>query len=285
VAEDLTGAHGQAPIIIKKVKKGGHGHHGGAWKVAYADMVTALMALFIVLWILGQSDEIVQNVAGYFRDPVGFRKGGEPSVFKGGTDAGSPTVLDIATPVHDTSVVADHDADNQWQERAKAIRSALARSDAFEAYEDQIELAMSPDGMRISLIESDNSPLFQPGGTRLNPDARDLLLTLSGELRRLRHFISIDGHTDNAPYTRGGLSNWELSSGRAQEARRVLERGGVSPRRIYEVRGLADRQPYNPLDPGDSRNRRVTITMLSEEAYDRRQAQVTSTVLMDEVVR
>ena len=285
MADDLSGT-GHGTIIIKKVHKGGHGgHHGGAWKVAYADMVTALMALFIVLWILSQSDEVVQNVAGYFRDPVGFRKGGAPTVMQGGGDAGQPTPLIDVKPIPDTAEISMRDVDRRWRIRAQMIRAALSKVGSFDKYRDQIELSITAEGLRISLIESNETPLFELGGTRLHSDARELLLQLGTEIKALHNHLAIEGHTDSRPFgSRSDMNNWELSTGRAHTAREVLERGGVDPKRMLEVRGLADRQLYNPLDPEDSRNRRVAITLLSEAAYNARVDQATETLLLEEVV-
>ncbi|MFQ5699957.1 MAG: flagellar motor protein MotB, partial [Myxococcota bacterium] len=227
--EDIGGAgHGQAPILIKRKKVVAGGHHGGAWKVAYADMVTALMALFIVLWILSQSDEIVQSVAGYFRDPVGFKEGGVPSVVEGGLDAGQPTLIDDLSTTRASHAAnpgseLDREAD-LWRERAARIEEALEKLPSFDRHRGQIELAVTPDGLRISLIESNHSQLFEIGRTELNPDGSEVLGTISRELAGLPNYIAIEGHTDSRPFAAdSGMSNWELSTGRANAARRVLE--------------------------------------------------------------
>lgn len=271
MAEDVAGGgHGQAPIIIKKIVKGGHGHHGGAWKVAYADMVTALMALFIVLWILSQSDEVVKSVAGYFNDPVGFRSGGVPSLMEGGTQAGTPAVLEESRP---SNVGAeDEQAEiERWKGRARRIMDALAQLPTFDKYRDQVEMTVTSDGLRISLTESSSTPLYQVGGVALNPEASGLLQALGEELSELENSLVIEGHTDSRPFTSSsGMTNWELSTGRAHTARTVLESAGVKASKVFEVRGFADRHLYNPLDPHDSRNRRVAITVLSESAYENR---------------
>lgn len=285
MAEDIGGAgHAQAPIIIKRKKIIAAGHHGGAWKVAYADMVTALMALFIVLWILAQSDEIVQSVAGYFRDPVGFREGGVPSVVEGGIDAGRPSLIDDLSTSHesgdgDETSQLDREAD-EWRERAERIEQALEKLPSFERHRGQIELAVTPDGLRISMIESDQSQLFEVGSTELNPDGYQVLEAIGRELAGLPNYVAIEGHTDSRPFAAGSeMNNWKLSTGRANTARRVLESIGIKPERIFEIRGLADRQLYNPLDPEDSRNRRVSITLLSQEAHAERAKMAESRVL------
>ncbi len=267
--EDKGGAgHVEAPIF-KKVVKAGHGHHGGAWKVAYADMVTAMLALFIVLWILAQSEEVKQNVAGYFRDPVGFKDGGVASVIQGA--GGAPAVIDqelAAAQAAAAAAAAAEAAERKgWSDRAEAIQAALAEIPAFEKYRGQIEMAVTPDGLRITLVESTTTPLFQVGSLDLNGEAEGLLAAIGQKLQETEHRIVIDGHTDSRPF--GGANaatNWELSTGRAHTARRVLESAGVAPGRFFEVRGYADRQLYNPLDPNDSRNRRIAITLLSKDA-------------------
>jgi len=276
---------GQPPIIIKRIKKGGHGHHGGAWKVAYADMVTALMALFIVLWILSQSDEVTRAVAGYFRDPVGFVTGGQPSIAEGGSTAGGIAVLEGTQPQSRTSPVEAEKDEKEWRERARSILQSLAESPEFEKFRQQVELAMTPDGLSITLIESNESPLFAVGGSALNPDADKLLRTIAVEIAKLDNHISIEGHTDGRVGEQAGNdSNWEISTGRAHTTRRVLVESGIEAKRIYEVRGLADNLLYNPLDPEDSRNRRVSITLLSKEAYDRRRRELETSVLGDELL-
>jgi chemotaxis protein MotB len=273
--EDVGGeGHGQGPIYKKVVKVEG-GHHGGAWKVAYADLVTALMALFIVLWILSQSDEVKQSVAGYFRDPVGFKEGGVASVVEGGSEAAPLKIIESS------SRTGGDGEEEMFRQRAQRIRKALQGLSSFSGYENQIELAITPEGLRVSLIESQETPLFQVGGTMLNPDAANFLQTIGKEVVELEHHMVIEGHTDSRPYAAGSQkSNWELSTGRAHTARKVLTEAGVDPSLFFEVRGFADHQLYNPLDPQDSRNRRVSITLLSEEAYEARK-EVGKTTIID----
>jgi len=262
--EDVGGVgHGQDAVLIKRVRKVSHGHHGGAWKVAYADMVTALMALFIVLWILGQSEEVVKAVAGYFRDPVGFRQGGAASVLPGHESPPAPAPVQVPTaPPTPTP------EEQLWRQRAQAIRAALEALPIFARYKGQIEIEQTGEGLRITLLETDDGPLFEVGGVDLEPDGHELLRTIGGEIRKLDNHIAIEGHTDSRPFAPGAtMTNWELSTGRAHAARRVLEEAGVDAQRIFEVRGLADRQLYDPEHPEDSRNRRVAITLLNRKAY------------------
>lgn len=283
--EDASGiAHGQGPIIVKKVKKGEHGHHGGAWKVAYADMVTALMALFIVLWILSQSEEVIQSVAGYFRDPVGFKDGGVPTLVEGGTKAGDAQSTQDDDPASAAAAEAKR-MESKWRDNAAQIQVALSNVDNIDAYSDQIEISLSSEGLHITLLEKTESPLFEIGGTQINPEARDILEAIAQVVGKLHNYIAIEGHTDSVQFAAGsGRSNWELSTGRAHTARKVLEDAGIENKRMFEVRGLADRMLYNPLDARDSRNRRVAITVLSDSAYGRRNEHVAQTLLSDEIV-
>ena len=241
MAEDLGGeGHAQAPII-KKIKKVAGGHHGGAWKVAYADLVTAMMALFIVLWILAQSDEVTKSVAGYFRDPVGFTDGGQASIIRGESQE-SPAVVDTPMP-QQRGRGTEGGPSQELRARASRIQVALSKVPSFSAYKDQIELAITPEGLRISLIESQETPLFQLGSTDLNQDAREFLRAIGAEVSGLDNHVVLEGHTDSRPFGAGSeMSNWELSSGRAHSARVVLEEAGVDPKRVFEVRGYADRQ-------------------------------------------
>ncbi len=269
MTEDVSGeVHAQAPIIIKRKRAAEHAHHGGAWKVAYADMVTALMALFIVLWILAQSDEFRVNIAHYFQDPVGFQEGGMPTPIPGGTRAGKPSVLDDVSPpvARDAAQV-----DTLFRERAQEIREALERVPSIEKYREQIELSLTVEGLRINLLESNETPLFKLGSTELNGDAVSVLQTIATEVRYFPNSIVIEGHTDSKPFGAGSkMTNWELSTGRAHTARRVFEGTGIPSERLLEVRGFADRQLYNSLDPEDSRNRRISIMLLSQPALEQR---------------
>jgi chemotaxis protein MotB len=274
-------AEASQPIIVKRVHKGDHGHHGGAWKVAYADMVTALMALFIVLWILGQSLEVQRAVSGYFNDPAGFNEsaahtleGGRessPLSVEPDTSPPPPPRTEAEAPTPGTSIGPGRSPERRWREAAEAIRDALKATPNYERFRDQIELSVTPEGLRVSLIDSAQSPLFRGGANDLDPGARELFQTLGAQLSRLPNQVVLEGHTDASSYAASeDMTNWELSTGRAHAARRALLGGGMHEARILEVRGYADRQLYNPLDPSDTRNRRVSITLLSEEAVEAR---------------
>ena len=228
------------PIIILK-KKGGHGgHHGGAWKVAYADFVTAMMSLFIVLWLLSSSKPVQEAVGGYFRDPNGTasKKG---SIMEG---AGENFVL----TKDDMPKLKD-----QLEQKIKEMND-------FEKLKSHVEMTITPEGLRIELMESVTGTFFDSGRPDLNADGRDLLITLAQELGKLPNKISIEGHTDSKPYaTTGSYSNWELSSDRANAARRLMQANGVGANQVTQVRGFADqrlRKPDNSLDPS---NRRISL--------------------------
>ena len=279
MSEESSKGHGAAPIIIKKVVHGHGGHHGGAWKVAYADLVTALMALFIVLWILSQPDEVLKSIAGYFRDPIGFMDGGHASVVPGTPRAGEED--EPPTPQSQTSPLSEREK-VRFEAPLRSIRGMFDERQDLSKFRDQIELAVSPDGLSITLLETNEQPLFQVGGTEVNPEARELLGALAGKIKELENFVTIEGHTDSRPFGPADSGNWELSALRANAARRILEASGVAAARFYEIRGLADRELYNPVNPQDSRNRRISITLLSNEAYRARRARLYTTGLVED---
>ncbi len=228
------------PIIVIR-KKGGHGgHHGGAWKVAYADFVTAMMALFIVLWLLNSSKKIQEAVGGYFRDPQGTAE-------KAGKDIVGSAAASIVP------------ADNMEQLKAQ-LEKAIAGIPNFDKLKSHIEMTITPEGLRIELIEGANGTFFESGSPDLNIDGQDILRALAGELGKLPNKISAEGHTDAKPYAEdSNYGNWELSSDRANAARRLLQSNGVGPEQITEVRGFAAMRPRNPKDPLDPSNRRISL--------------------------
>jgi chemotaxis protein MotB len=225
-------------IIIKKVSSHG-GHHGGAWKVAYADFVTAMMALFIVLWLLSSSDQVRKAVAGYFNDPLGcFNLNGSQN---GGADSNAP-------PAHDNV-----------QQLKEHLEQAIAKAKDFKALSKQIEMTVTPEGLRIELLESKNRTFFESGSANLSGDGTEILGMLAKQLGAVPNRISIEGHTDSQPYANSAYGNWELSADRANAARRLMQSAGLRADQISQVRGYADQQlriPQNPLDPS---NRRISL--------------------------
>jgi chemotaxis protein MotB len=227
------------PIIIFK-KKGGHGgHHGGAWKVAYADFVTAMMALFIVLWLLNASKEIQVAVGGYFKDPTGTaKKVGSNMVGNG------------------ENFVLNKDNMPKLKEQ---LQMAIKQMTDFEKLKSHIEITVTSEGLRIELSESAAGTFFNSGSAKLNGDGSELLITLAQELGKIPNKLSIEGHTDSQPYASPTYGNWELSADRANAARRVMQAHGIRADQITQVRGFADqrlRKPDTPLDPA---NRRISL--------------------------
>jgi len=236
------------PIIVIK-KKGGHGgHHGGAWKVAYADFVTAMMSLFIVLWLMNSTPQVKKAIAGYFNDPRGTSR-------QMGTD-----ILGSGP-----SVVIDKTSVEKLQEQ---IRKAIVQQKELDKLKDQVELKMTNEGLRIELIEGKNGTFYQSGSAKLSPAGEELLGLLAKQLAPLPNHLQIEGHTDAKPMgnATATYSNWELSSDRANAARRLLQQDGVGPHQINQVRGYADEMLRVPNDPLDPSNRRVSLLVQFLEA-------------------
>jgi chemotaxis protein MotB len=229
------------PIIIIK-KKGGHGgHHGGAWKVAYADFVTAMMSLFIVLWLMGSSEKVKRAVAGYFNDPKGT-----------GSQLGTTMTGTGAT-------VSQLDTKDLEKLKEKLEEEIKARKD-LEKLSKQIEIKVTPEGLRIELIEDKNGTFYQSGSAKLSESGQELLSLLAGELKTLPNHLLIEGHTDATPYsTDNSYSNWELSADRANSARRLLQQDGVRSDQVAQVRGYADQMLRMKDNPYDASNRRISI--------------------------
>jgi chemotaxis protein MotB len=248
-------------VTIRIVKKREHGgHHGGAWKVAYADFVTAMMALFIVLWILGQSEEVRQGVSGYFRDPVGVGKAGA-GLMKGKGPALVPTQVPSKT-----SPPLAEDPLQELERQASSLKTAIETTPELAELQEQIQIEVTGEGVRVEMLDDAQDKFFKRGSAELTPSLQRALGLLGEKLRDLPNQIIIEGHTDKAPYSpSSSLSNWELSTERANRARRVLESAGLSSERIYAVRGYADRRLRVPDAPLDVRNRRISVVLLSPE--------------------
>lgn len=248
---------GQPPVIIVKKKgHGRHGRHGGAWKVAYADFVTAMMAFFLVMWIVAQSEEVKAGVAGYFRDPAAMvTQGGRgvlPGAERGTTGGGAPMgVSDIEA------------AKNALEAAAEQIRAALAALPEFERLRDQVEITLTEEGLRIELREAPDDGFFDSGSATVKPPAVAMLQVIGKQLGALPNQVAVEGHTDSRPYSANSpvYTNWELSADRANAARRILESSGTQKRQIDAVRGFADMRLRNPNDPLDAGNRRISIVV------------------------
>src|SRR5262245_30945405 len=246
------------PIIVVKKNVHGSGHHGGAWKVAYADFVTAMMAFFLVMWLVGQSKAVRAGVGGYFRDPAVFEAQNGKGVLPGGTalEAGPEPQRQPQPNTEDERV--------RLEAAARHIREQLEQVAAFKTLRNQIQYTVSPEGLRIDLIEQDESTFFDSGSATLRGESEHILGVIARELGTLNEGVVIEGHTDSRVFTANArYSNWELSADRANAARRVVEREGLRQSQIISIRGLADRQLQVPSDPLDPRNRRVSILVPS----------------------
>src|SRR5271157_4398765 len=229
------------PIIIIR-KKGGHGgHHGGAWKVAYADFVTAMMALFIVLWLMSSSSKQTQiAISGYFKDPSGTAKNPGTSL------AGSGENLKLTK-------------ENMAQLKTE-LQKSIQKINDLDKLKKNIEMTVIAAGLRIELLESEGGTFFNSGSAALNQSGQELLTLLAVELGKVPNHVSIEGHTDAKPYTgKSSYSNWELSADRANAARRLMQQSGLRADQVSQVRGFADQRLRNPKDALDASNRRISI--------------------------
>ncbi len=228
------------PIVIVKKKVAHGGHHGGAWKVAYADFVTAMMALFIVLWLLNSSKQVQDAVGGYFKDPSGTSK-------KVGTNlVGSGENFSLTK-------------DNMPKLKEELQKSIRQMSD-FDKLKNQIEITITSEGLRIELMETQSGGFFDSGSSQPNAKGEELLAMLARELGKLPNKISIEGHTDSKPYAgKRDYGNWELSADRANAARRLMQQDGLGPNQVSQVRGFADQDLRDKDDPLDPSNRRITV--------------------------
>jgi chemotaxis protein MotB len=276
------------PIIVKKIKKGGHGHHGGAWKIAYADFVTAMMAFFLLMWLLGSTTEgDKKGIADYFQSPLkvamagGSGSGDSSHLLKGGGQDLTRTTGQVKRG----EVEAKRDSVNlhalkQEQVRAEVARledlkqkmqAKIAASAALAQMASQIKLEMTRDGLRIQIVDEQNRPMFASGSAVVQPYMRELLRDIGGLLGDVPNRLTLEGHTDAQPFVGGerGYGNWELSSDRANASRRELVAGGLADDRVLRVQGLASSQPIDTTDARAPGNRRISIIVMNREAEDR----------------
>jgi chemotaxis protein MotB len=240
--ENGSGGDGQPTIIVKKIVAAG-GHHGGAWKVAYADFVTAMMALFMVLWLMNANEETQKAVASYFSDPRGV---GEKL---GSGQAGSGTGLAVGP--------------DEMENLAEQIESSMKQMSQFESLKDQVQMTVTAMGLRIELLETEQGMFFESGSPTPSKQGREILALIVGELNKLPNRVALEGHTDAKPF-RGDSSytNWELSVDRANAARRFLRDTGLPVSRLSRVVGKADTEHLVADQPENPRNRRLSIVLL-----------------------
>jgi chemotaxis protein MotB len=242
-------------IIIRK-KRGGEAHHGGAWKVAFADFMTAMFALFLVLWLVNQSTDIRSAVAGYFQDPLGRADEYGSSILPGdGSQAASVRAMESPDVVELRR--------DRLARLGRRIREQVEHMPDLSGFKDNVQIELTEDGLRIQLIEDSTGVFFETGRSAPSPRGRELLAVLGANLGTLPNPVRIEGYTDARPYAgTSAYTNWELSADRANAARRILTASGVAEAQVSEIRGFADRQLRDPADPFAAGNRRITITML-----------------------
>ncbi len=292
----------QQPIVVKRIKKGGGGHHGGAWKIAYADFVTAMMAFFLLMWLLGSTAQgDLEGIADYFQNPLklamqgGEGTGDSSSIIKGGGedlsrkvgqvrrgDTPSTRAINLdAAPSHSKSEEQAATEAAARRERSKLIdlkgklEAIIEANPTLRQFKNQILLDIINEGLRIQLIDAQNRPMFTSSSADLRPYTRELLRDIARALNDVDNRISMSGHTDSAQYVGGerGFSNWELSSNRANAARRELVAGGLEAGKMVRVVGLADTIHLVPDDPLDPANRRISIVVLNRAAEEAMRSQ------------
>lgn len=276
------------PIIIKRIKKGGHAAHGGAWKIAYADFVTAMMAFFLLMWLLGSTTKGELNgIASYFSSPVkvslqgGDGAGNSDSILPGGgrdlsksagqVDGGdAERAAKLMGAQMARAELARKDAARIDALHGK-IKDMIANNASMKAFSSQIRLDKTADGLQIQIVDDQNRPMFDVGSALVKPYMRDILRAIGGALSDVENRIALSGHTDATPYGSGerGYSNWELSSDRANASRRELVSGGLPDAKLARVEGLASSRLLEPESPNGPINRRISILVLSREAERR----------------
>ena len=277
------------PIIIKRIKKGGHAVHGGAWKIAYADFVTAMMAFFLLMWLLGSTSEgDKKGIADYFQSPMkvallngGSGSGDSSSLLKGGgqdltRSGGQVKRGDVEAPRSTINLQALRYEQRaaeaaKLQELSEQVESELKNSAKLAQFASQIKLDMTRDGLRIQIVDELSRPMFDSGSAVVKPYMRELLRAIGSVLIEVPNRLTLEGHTDAQPFSAGdaGYSNWELSADRANASRRELVAGGLTEERVLRVQGLASSQPFNRKEPADPQNRRISIIVMNRDAEDR----------------
>ena len=275
------------PIIVKKIKKGGHSAHGGAWKIAYADFVTAMMAFFLLMWLLGSTAQgDLKGIAEYFNSPLkvamagGSGSGDSSSILKGGGQDLTRQTGQVKhgenTPEKKTYNLQAAKAEAKRQERARLqeiklkVDALLEANGVLAQFKNQIRLDLTAEGLRIQIVDEKNRPMFDSGRAVLKDHTRLIMREIGRALAGVENRIGISGHTDAAPFQggEGGYGNWDLSADRANAARRELMAAGLGEGKILRVVGLASSVPVKPEDPLDATNRRISIMVLNREAEE-----------------
>jgi len=282
----------QQPIVVKKIKKGGAGGHGGAWKIAYADFVTAMMAFFLLMWLLGSTTESdLKGISDFFNSPLkiamqgGRGSGDATSLVQGGGEDLTRSVGQVANADYEDSKhrlphakVMPPDVERaerqRFQEVKQRLEAMIEASPMLRQFKKQLLLDITSEGLRIQIVDEQNRPMFDSGASTLKPYTRDILHAIAQTLNGLENRVSISGHTDATQYAGGnrGMSNWELSADRANACRRELTVGGLDDEKVARVVGLASTVPLDPQDEFSPTNRRISIVVMNrktEEALSR----------------
>ena len=278
------------PILVKRVKKVAGGHHGGAWKIAFADFATAMMAFFLVMWLMSSATpEQKKAISGYFQDPIGFTESASPYVIDlGGTPTPAPDrtlnpELKDAPDSQEAAVDAQQDqaeidasqaetlAEQVERERLEMLlqelQTKVEENPELQKFKDQILFEITQDGLRIQIMDAANRPMFDVGSARLKPYFEDILLAMADTIKAVPNKVSISGHTDAMPYAGGGdYGNWELSANRANAARRALVAGSYPEGQIARVVGYASSVLFDTANPNNPVNRRIDIVVLNKKA-------------------
>ncbi|HRQ57537.1 MAG TPA: flagellar motor protein MotB [Azoarcus taiwanensis] len=284
----------QQPIIVKRIKKGGGGHHGGAWKIAYADFVTAMMAFFLLMWLLGSTAQgDLEGIADHFQNPIllslqgGSGTGDSSSIIQGGGEDLSRSVGQVRRGDIESRARINldaararemelHEFEAELLERGRLldlkgrIEAMVEANPDLRNYRNQILIDITTDGLRIQLVDEQNRPMFASASAELQPYTRSLLRAIGSALNDVPNRLSLTGHTDSLPFAGGerGFSNWELSANRANASRREMIAGGLEPNRIARVVGLAETVPLIEEDPLDPANRRISIIVMTKRAEE-----------------
>ncbi|MEB0042614.1 flagellar motor protein MotB [Pseudomonas sp. MH10] len=272
------------PIIVKRVKRYAAGHHGGAWKIAFADFATAMMAFFLVLWLMSSATPQQKiQIAGYFKDPIGFTESGTPYIIDlGGSPALAPDKTlnpevksepqpdKIKTETDQSETLAEQVEQERLDMLLQELQTKVDENPQLKKFKDQIQFEITQDGLRIQIMDADNRPMFDIGSARLKPYFEDILLAMADTIKTVPNKISISGHTDATPYAVSGeYGNWELSANRANAARRALVAGGYPEPQVARVVGYASSSLYDKEHPQSAVNRRIDIIVLTKKAQQR----------------
>ena len=277
----------QQPIVVRRIKRGGGGHHGGAWKIAYADFVTAMMAFFLLMWLIGSTAKgDLDGIAQFFQTPLkvalqgGSGSGDASSLIRGGgqdltRSAGQVKRGDIEAPKKTINLQA-HAGEHEQKEAARLselkveIESMLESNPLVKDYKSQLLLDMTSEGLRIQIVDARNRPMFDLASAELKPYTKEILRQIGASLNGVENRIGLSGHTDATPFAGGekGFSNWELSASRANASRRELIAGGMSEAKVVRVVGLASTVMFDKLDPNNPINRRISIIVMNKKTEE-----------------